>query len=351
VTSPPAASAVRFLGAEYVPRPEPPGRRPALYVVVDTEAEFDWGKPFARDLVRVSAMAAQERAQAIFDRHGLRPIYVVDYPVASQPEGFVPLLAILRRGGCEIGAHLHPWTNPPFEESVSLVNSFPGNLAPETEEAKFAALLAAIRRNFGVFARFYKSGRFGIGPNTVPMLVRHGVGVDFSILPGADLRATGGPDFRAFRPIPYLTAGGEVLSLPMTRGYVGPLAALEGPLNRMLDRGPVRMLKARGALSRAGLLNRVTLTPEGMSAARQIALIETLYRQGCRSFVLSYHSPSLVPGHTAYVRTEQDVQRLLGAIEAVCRYFLGPLGGEAGDPRALTPTPAVGAADALREAG
>jgi len=339
VTRPPAgpAAPVCFLGAAYVPTPDPPARRAVLYVVVDTEAEFDWGKPFARDLVRVSAMAVQERAQAIFDRYGLRPVYVVDYPVASQPEGFAPLLAILRRGGCEIGAHLHPWTNPPFEENVSLVNSFPGNLAPEVEEAKLAVLLGAIRRNFGVRARFYKSGRFGIGPNTVPMLVRHGIGVDFSILPGADLRATGGPDFGAFRPVPYLTAGGRLLSLPMTRGHVGPLAAFAGALEPVLDRGLARAMRMRGSLSRLGLLNRVTLTPEGTSAARQVALIDTLYRNGYRRFVLSYHSPSLAAGHTSYSRTEQDVRRLLDGIEAICRYVLGPLGGEAGDPRTLPP--------------
>lgn len=329
--------AVQFLGADWQPCPPPQAGRPALYVVVDTEAEFDWTQPFARDLVGVSAMAAQDRAQAIFDRHGLHPVYVVDYPVATQPAGFAPLQKILRRGGCEIGAHLHPWTNPPFTEEVSVANSFPGNLPAALEEAKFLALLAAIERSFELKPMFYKSGRFGIGPNTVPMLARHGIAVDFSVLPGADFSPVGGPDFRALRPVPYLTAGGQVLAMPMTRGPLGPLGALEQPLNWLLDRRLARTLKLRGALSRLNLFNRATLTPEGVSAAQQIALIEALARRGCRAFVLSYHSPSLAPGNTPYVRSEAEVVGLLDRIEAVCRYFLGPFGGRAGDPRKLGP--------------
>jgi hypothetical protein len=205
---------VRFLGEDFLPCALPPDEQPSLYVVVDTEAEFDWSKPFARDLVRVSSIAAQGCAQAIFDAHGLRPVYVVDYPVAAQAEGYQPLLDIFRRGGCEIGAHLHPWTSPPFDEEVSTANSYPGNLPPAIESAKLDALLGVINRNFGIAPLFYKSGRFGIGPATIGLLVAHGIEVDFSILPGTDLSASGGPDFRALRPVPYLTAGGASLPCP-----------------------------------------------------------------------------------------------------------------------------------------
>ena len=40
----------------FTPVPEAPARRPTLYVVVDTEEEFDWSKPFSRDQVGVTTL-------------------------------------------------------------------------------------------------------------------------------------------------------------------------------------------------------------------------------------------------------------------------------------------------------
>lgn len=328
--------AVQFQGTTLAPCPCPDGP-PSLYVVVDTEAEFDWSKPFARHLVHVSAMAMVDRAQAIFDRHGIRPVYVVDYPVATQPDGYRPLQAILARGGCEIGAHLHPWTNPPFEETVSVRNSFPGNLPPALEEAKFLTLRAAIHDTFGIEAQFYKAGRYGIGANTLAILERHGVAVDFSVLPGVDLRPTGGPDLRGLHPVSYLSATGRLSVVPMTRGHTGLLASHHNRLDRLLDTRGARLARLRGVLSRLRAFDRVSLTPEGTSVRDLRGLLTGLHRRGHRRFVMSYHSPSLVPGHTPYVRSESDLAAFLERIDAVCRYVLGPLGGRAGDPRELLP--------------
>src|SRR5262245_33737628 len=106
----------------------PHDARPHLFVVVDTEEEFDWGAPYERANTSVTAMRHIARCQRIFDRFGIKPIYVVDYPVASQPDGYLPLLEILRDNRCDIGAHLHPWVNPPYDEPLSVRNSFTMNL-------------------------------------------------------------------------------------------------------------------------------------------------------------------------------------------------------------------------------
>ncbi len=135
----------------------------------------------------------------------MRPVYVVDYPVASQPDGWRPLRAIMERGDCEIGAHLHPWTNPPFDEAVSTFNSYPGNLAARTEARKLEQLLAVIARPASASVRAStRPGATASAPTTIGLIARHGIGVDFSVLPGADLSARGGPDFRQMRPTPYV---------------------------------------------------------------------------------------------------------------------------------------------------
>ena len=58
----------------------------------------------------------------------------------------------------------------------------------------------------------------------------------------------------------------------------------------------------RGTLARTGLLARVPLTPEGVPLTDALEAIEALLDEGHRLFSLSFHTPSLVPGHTPYVR-------------------------------------------------
>ena len=330
------------------PPPTPPGRLfdtiyepcapeaampPTLWVVVDTEAEFDWTRPFARTLTDVTAMDDIGRGQAVFDRYGLRPIYVVDYPIASQPRAYGPLRQIMERNGCAIGAHLHPWTTPPMEEELSHHNSYPGNLPPVLEAGKLHQLIEMIRANFGITPVFYKAGRYGFGPATAGTLAGAGIKVDLSVLPGADLRRHGGPDFRSLHAVPYRIAGTKILSLPMTRAEIGLASS-----RRLADFGerPVaQRLHLPAILARLGINETVTLTPEGVTAAEQIRLIRTLLRRGQRHFVLHYHSPSLSPGHTPYVRNAADERDFVARLEAVCRFFFEDIGGLPGYPQDL----------------
>ena len=309
---------------------------PTLYVVVDTEAEFDWAKGFDRTLTAVSAMRQQGQAQRIFDSWGVRPIYAVDYPVASQPEGYEPLREILARHGCVIGAHLHPWVTPPFDETLSEHNSFSGNLPRALEEQKLRNVVTAIERNFGVTPLFFRAGRYGVGPNTMDLLAKLGFQVDFSLLPHVDLRLRGGPDFRFVECVPYRVDGGSLLSVPMTRGQIGAMAPMPPQLQGLLQRPLAGRLKATGVLARLHLANTVTLTPEGVPAAEQLRLIDVMIRRGCRTFALHYHSPSLAK-LTPYVRSEADLAEFLARIEAVCRHFFQVRGGLPGNPADLLP--------------
>ncbi|HVQ24479.1 MAG TPA: glycosyltransferase, partial [Planctomycetota bacterium] len=145
--------------ADSTPASLPEGHPPALVVVLDAEEEFEWDAEFARGTTAVSAMACVDRAQVVFDEFGIIPTYVVTYPVASQPEGSQPLAEIAASGRACIGAHLHPWVTPPFEEPLCRRNSFPGNLPPELERAKLAATAAAIFENLGVRPLVYQAGR------------------------------------------------------------------------------------------------------------------------------------------------------------------------------------------------
>jgi hypothetical protein len=135
----------------------PAGMPPQLLVFIDTEEEFDWGRSFSSDARGVTAMKHQWRAQTIFDRYGVKPVYLVDYPVASQPAGYSPLREFLADGRCDIGAHLHPWVTPPAEEDVTDEHSFACNLPRDLEHRKLAILKETIERNLGVAPTIYRA--------------------------------------------------------------------------------------------------------------------------------------------------------------------------------------------------
>ena len=306
----------------------PAGHPPVLLVTIDAEEEFDWGQPFDRRNTAVTSMRGVPRAQEIFDRFGIRPTYVVDYPVASQPAGVGPLREIARDGRCTIGAHLHPWVSPPFDEQVNVRNSFPGNLPRELEAAKLQQTARAIEAAFGAPPRCYQAGRFGIGPNTAALLEEQGFEVDFSVCPPFDYAAEGGPDFSKFGCETYWFGERRLLlGIPLTGAYVGWVHAGANALYRAATSPAARALHAPGVLSRLAAVDRLRLSPEGFTPRHHRRLTEHLLQLGVRTFVWSFHTPSLVPGHTPYVKSEAELDVFLDRFREYFDYFLGEIGG------------------------
>ena len=300
---------------------------PELLVVVDTEEEFDWSAPFSRESTATRTIPSQARAHEIYDRFGIVPTYVVDYPVATDPEAVAFLRGLRDAGKAEIGAHLHPWVTPPHVEEVTARNSYHCNLPPELERAKLEALTDAIQTAFGERPTIFKAGRYGFGPSTKQALIALGYKIDCSFVPHTDLSADGGPDYRGVPDVPHwLDEASGLLEVPLTVGFLGAAAGL-GPRLPLFDHAGAERLRLPGVLARTGLIARSRLTPEGTPAAEQCRLLEAMVARGHRTLSLTYHSPSLEPGHTPYVRDEADLVRFLADIETVLAFFRDRLGG------------------------
>lgn len=299
---------------------------PELLIVVDTEEEFDWTRPFSRDSVGTRAIPAQARAHEIYDRFGVVPTYVIDYPVATDPEAVRFLRSLRDAGKAEIGAHLHPWVTPPHEEEVTTRNSYHCNLPPDLERAKIECLTDAIGKSFGARPTAFKAGRYGYGPNTGKVLAELGYRVDCSFVPHTDLSGDGGPDFRGVPDAPHWLDNG-LLEVPLSVGFLGAVPALGEKAAWLFDSPGAERLHVPGVLARTGLVARSRLSPEGTPAAEQCRLLEAMARRGHRIFSLTYHSPSLKPGHTPYVRDRDGLARFLADIEQVLTWFRDEMGG------------------------
>lgn len=301
---------------------------PVLAVVVDTEEEFDWSKPLARENTGVQSIRHQVRAHKIFGEYGIKPTYVVDYAVASQPDGYGPLAELFGDGLCEIGAHLHPWVNPPFEEKVCNRNSYPGNLPKALEMEKLKRLTAEIEERFGVRPRVYRAGRYGVGPATAEILADLGYEVDSSVVPYTDFSRHEGPNFAACGSKPYwFGKGRKLLEVPVTAGLAGLLGDGGRNLYKMAA-GPLGLkLHLPGLLARSGVVERIRLTPEGVNHQERCRLTRALLGSGRRVLTFNYHSPSLGVGHTPYVQSQADLDAFLDGFRRYFDYFFGELGG------------------------
>ncbi len=285
------------------------GKRFAIFA--DAEEEFDWKSPFRRDATSTEAIDALPEANRFFTEAGCRPTYLVDWPVVANPDSAATMRAMVESGCCEIGTQLHPWVNPPFDEEITGANSYSGNLPRALEAAKIRALTHKIASEIGVRPSVYRAGRYGIGPNTAGLLADEGYRLDVSVRASFDYRAQGGPDFSK-HPIWPWRIGTRLHEVPLTATCTGLL------------RNTLRVqhfAPARGLLARAKLFDRVPLTPEGVRVQDALVAIRQLLDSGHQLFSLSFHTPTLVPGHTPYVRTADDLARFWQWWDAVFDLF------------------------------
>lgn len=305
--------------------------------VVDTEEEFDWSAPFDRAATGVGHMRRIHELQAVFDRHGVRPVYAVGTPIATTAVSVDALRPILAEGRALIGTHLHPWVTPPLTEEVSNRNSFPCNLGEELEAAKIATLTDQITAAFGVRPVIYKAGRYGAGPATYATLERLGYQVDISPRPPFDYRPQQGPDFSRRGNAPrWEGPGGRVLSIPNSGAFVGLLAR---PGLAWIGDCVMTPLGQRahipGIMARLGLLERLSLSPEGYTDDEMRRLVRFSHAAGQDVFMLCLHSPSVAPGHTPYVRDEAEQAAFLATLDRFLGWFRTAMGGIPDDPLRL----------------
>jgi hypothetical protein len=306
--------------------------RPTLFVIVDTEEEFDWGAPLSRDNTDVRAMRHVDRLQKIVGPYRAKPTYVIDYPVATQRDGYGPLLELQTSGEAEIGAHLHPWVNPPYTEALTPRNSFGFRLG-SLEAEKLRVLRDAIAQKFAMAPTVFKAGRYGFGETTAAALEDLGFDIDVSINPRMNFADEGGPDFSRFDTRPFLFGRTRrLLEIPCSTDYVGMAGQRGQVMHTFADRSVLRRLRAVGILARLGIVNKVMLSPEGNTISELKALTRTLLRRGVRTFSLTLHSPSLTAGCTPYVRTEQQLGQFLDRIREYCDFFFSDVQGVASTP-------------------
>ncbi len=277
----------------------PATEKPRFIVSIDTEEEFDWSRPFERDQAATQSIEKMPDLTRRFNDHGVKPVFLCVYPVVDRPESRDIMAQLATENGCEIGAHLHPWVTPPFDEDLNQYNSFAGNLPRGLQRAKLLCLTEKITETTGVRPVIYRAGRYGIGATTMQLLKELGYTVDVSVRPLFDYADEGGPDFRTHPIWPWRDDNG-MIEIPLSAARLG---ALRG-FSRLPVTGPLANI-----LAQLRLMTRVPLTPEGIPLKEALEAIRVLHGEGQNLFSFSFHSPSAAIGFTPYVRDAKDLAK------------------------------------------
>ncbi len=300
-----------------------------LIVTVDTEEDDAWNSGYVRGGQTVENIRNVGSFQDLCARFGIRPTYLVDTPVADDPRCVELLRRIQDSGGCEIGAHLHPWCTPPFTEDLSPRNSFLCNLSAELQREKIRSITEAINNRFGRRPTSFRAGRYGLDIVGFKILRELEYRTDSSVIPFSDYSSEDGPDFRSAPCIPYQPnenrldrTGGkaDLLEIPLSVGFSRPNFDRADKVRQSASTSWLRNVHAVGVLDRLGIVRRIKFSPEQSDAHRMRQLIDASLQRGAPTLVMSLHSSSLCVGCSPYTRTTADLERLYRNLETTFEY-------------------------------
>jgi hypothetical protein len=307
----------------------------SLIVTVDTEEEGLWSGVYRRSGNTVENIRGVERFQGVCERYGVRPSYLVDTPVAEDDRAVAILKALQDCGRCEVGAHLHPWCAPPFEEEVSARNSFLLNLSPDLQREKLRRLTDLIGERFGRRPTSFRAGRYGLDLAGARILSQLGYVVDSSVIAFSDFSGEGGPDFSRAPTAPYFLAGGDLvtpypsgflLEVPISVGFNRCSFRFAQRLRSLASSPLLKKLRVAGVLDRLGIVRRIKFSPEQSDAASLCRLADVYLQRSAPCLVLMLHSSSLVVGFSPYAPDAPSLERLYRDFELALEYCMGRRG-------------------------
>lgn len=294
-----------------------------LLVGIDTEGDNQWDAA-ARAHQTFENIYALPRLHALFARHGVRPTYVITYPVAKDPRSAEVLRTLLDGGDCEIGAHHHAWETPPCTEEDVKRHPYASTLPRAQFEAQLESLTTAIRDAVGRAPLSYRSGRFGFSADHVAALERLGYTVESSVAPLFYESHKGGPEFVEAPLRPYFLAYDNA-----TRP--GSSNVLEVPVSAALDRKlPKRLQYAYARAPRPYTTKRVLralrlvrmrwLRPSYSSVEDMIGLAKDLARWGEPVLNLLFHSSEAIVGGSPYNRTQAELDAFCDRLDRLLAF-------------------------------
>jgi len=301
----------------------------SIKIAITIDTEEDLWNDFARKGNPVDNIAHIPHLQKLFDKYGAVPTYLVNYPVVAKRDSRRIIQDIYRAGRCEVGMHCHPWNTPPFEETINNHNSRLLNLPSDLLHRKLECLYDTIRNELGVAPLAFRAGRWGFGSTVAQSIHALGISIDTSITPFNNWNTEEGPDFYFAPPFPYsfspqniLTPdpNGRLVEIPPTIGFFQRRFERCAKVRRLILGSALSKLHLIGFLDRVGILNLRWLSPELSTDQEMVRLAKAFFKNGATTLNMTFHSTSLLPGKSPFVRNEEQLVNFYGRIETFLKF-------------------------------
>jgi hypothetical protein len=279
-------------------------KQKVLFVLsVDTEEEWDWKNEFPQYNAQVENITAIENFQQECNDIGIRPTYFVDYPVVNNKRSAEILNTIALTGQCEIGAHLHPWCNPPLIPENGEFESHVVNLPIDLVEQKLVNLLNILKKTFNLDIMSFRTGRWGINSKVIDLLVKYGITVDSSVYPFYQndyFNCNDAPEEPYWvdieDPLKAIGKGqiSNIFEIPVSVGFNRSNFVLCDKIHKLISRPVFSTLRIPGIAWHLKLLRKLYLSPELTSLPDMKTLINVLLKRKTPIIHMNFHSSSLI---------------------------------------------------------
>ena len=173
--------------------------KPKFILTVDTE----WDRKPSPKTVSIENISRLKNFQDLCANFNVKPTYLCSYEVITS-RLFADFLKQSVSDEYEIGAHLHPWTTPPFTPIDRIEKKpYPTEFSEEIFCEKLENLTKEIEKR-DKQPLSYRGGRFGFDhEKQARILLDLGYKIDCSVTPGINWQevkgfSAGGPDFSGY---------------------------------------------------------------------------------------------------------------------------------------------------------
>lgn len=284
---------------------------------VDTEEEWDWSGPFPNENFSVSNINEIPAFQLFCQEFNIKPTYFVDYAVANNPNA-ADIIKKLNPQHCEIGAHLHPWANPPFFDETSEAASHVVNLPIDHVKQKLQSLTAKISESINAKPVAFRTGRWGINGEILELLQAEGFHTDSSVYPFyhnnffSCEHASPQPYWPDLANTNSEGSQHKIYEIPVTVGFNRTNYSLWQKLHKLFLKRPFTWLRTNGVLWQTHILRKLYLSPELCTAADMNTLVKVGLKKKQKVFHMYLHSSSLIENITG-------LSSELNARENICK--------------------------------
>ena len=300
-------------------------------LTLDTEGDNQWNH--GRELT-VENIKYIPRFQSLCNKYQVAPTYLVTSEVCQDSFARELFSEYLKKTQAEVGAHLHSWTSPPFEDKEGLRfndqdHPFASELPDGIIDEKIRSLTNQIETAFGKRPTSFRSGRYGFNEKVAAVLAKYGYLTDSSVTPYTTWKkkkglfgGEGGPDFMNNTGFPYTwhLSNGELTEIPIT------ILPTRFPFNKN-HRLAVRFFTTVDKSYLLRFFRKLNYQHQPLWLRpypwMNISLLTEILNEAERIklpyLVMMFHSSELMPGSSIYRKDEKEIEALYELLE---QFFL-----------------------------